>query len=263
MITETNSRNLKISEKVSNDITALDIADDFQVAGWQHWDYKKFSNWTWDNDGQFNLNDPKCIREQSMEACLNRTSIKEYVRVYPMAVSGRLVGVGFNKSEDLSSHLGDGRASVTGNMHGGSTFGPVGVVKFIPNLTEDSVDQEVSPTVIFVPEEWHYENGFEVDVTGTEPEFNGLNVTCVRVAPSYLEVRVTRKSQIQAQNVSSLGSGLSSLENGSAPIITITIRPKAGVNVSADDVESGLSPAYLETASDHVSSGGVEEIMYI
>eukprot|EP00928_Gymnodinium_smaydae_P041261 TRINITY_DN27933_c0_g6_i1.p1 TRINITY_DN27933_c0_g6~~TRINITY_DN27933_c0_g6_i1.p1 ORF type:complete len:546 (-),score=52.37 TRINITY_DN27933_c0_g6_i1:255-1823(-) len=106
----------------------LDRTDEF-VAGWMHWDYKIFANWTWDNGG---IMDSSC--EGGASRCVNPSNAKSYVRAYPMAVAGNIRSVEFN--------------TATGEGHFSYTPSPAAT----------------APTVLFVPERWYYEEGYDLTV---------------------------------------------------------------------------------------------------
>lgn len=106
----------------------LDRTDEF-VAGWMHWDYKKFADWTWDNSG---IMDTSC--QGSAQHCVKSSDAKSYVRAYPMAVAGNIRSVSFNNT--------------TG----------IGHFSYAPSA------QSSAPTVLFVPERWYYQNGYDLVV---------------------------------------------------------------------------------------------------
>jgi len=102
----------------------LDRTDEF-VAGWMHWDYKLFGDWTWDNAG---IMDSNC--QGGAQECVKRADAKSYVRAYPMAIAGNLRSVAFN--------------ATTG----------VGHFSYAPSAST------TAPTVLFVPERWYYQEGY-------------------------------------------------------------------------------------------------------
>jgi hypothetical protein len=95
-----------------------------------HWDYKSYSNWTWDNPGMF---DVYCT-SKNLYDCLNIDSVKTFARTYPKAVAGESLNFTFNATT-LEANL---------------------IYKPNPNCK--------LPTEIFLSETYHYLNGFEVEI---------------------------------------------------------------------------------------------------
>ena len=97
-----------------------------------HWAYKKYSGWTWDNDGLF---DHSC-KSDNIYDCIHVDSVKVFARTYPKAVAGESVAFSYN-STTLDA-----------------------VLEYIPDPNCEL------PTEIFLSESWIYTDGFEVEITG-------------------------------------------------------------------------------------------------
>jgi hypothetical protein len=95
-----------------------------------HWDYKSYSNWTWDNPGMFIERCPY----QTMDECLNLDSVRNFARTYPKAVAGESLNFTFNATT-LEANL---------------------IYKPNPNCK--------LPTEIFLSEKYLYINGFDVEI---------------------------------------------------------------------------------------------------
>ena len=119
-VTETNTEQGHIN---------FDLADQYGLS-WMHWGYKKFSDWTWDDDGLF---DRSCTSKNPYE-CAIASTVKNYARTYPRAVAGDTVRFNYNDT--------------TGDA----------MLKFAPNF-----DCEL-PTEIFLSERWVYKEGYEVEI---------------------------------------------------------------------------------------------------
>lgn len=137
----------------TGDDIQLKLANDFSViAGWMIWDFKLFADWTWDNPGGFHR---EC-KSTKLADCLDRDAVRAYARCYPMAVAGV-----------LRSHAFDPTTAI-----GNFTFTP-----------SESV---TAPTVLFVPVDWHYPTGFNIDIqpagaaTWTSPAQNFVEIRAAR-----------------------------------------------------------------------------------
>lgn len=119
-VTETNTEQGHIN---------FDLADQYGLS-WMHWGYKKFSNWTWDDDGLF---DRSCTSQNPYD-CAIASTVKNYARTYPRAVAGDTVRFNYNDT--------------TGDA----------MLEFAPNF-----DCEL-PTEIFLSETWVYKEGYEVEI---------------------------------------------------------------------------------------------------
>jgi endoglycosylceramidase len=113
----------------------LTLLDDYRLS-WMHWDYKWFSNLTYDNPGLFKTNGPfePCVQRDSMDACLDRSAVPTWARTYPKAVAGSINSFTFNATTLL----------------------------FTLSYEVDPACQ--LPTVVFASETWNYHNGFTVTI---------------------------------------------------------------------------------------------------
>lgn len=74
------------------------LADQYMLT-WMHWDYKWYSNWTWDNSGLFTASPngwEPCADRTNITACLVPSSAQFYARPYPYAVAGQVLSFFFN-----------------------------------------------------------------------------------------------------------------------------------------------------------------------
>eukprot|EP00933_Yihiella_yeosuensis_P012235 TRINITY_DN12048_c0_g1_i4.p1 TRINITY_DN12048_c0_g1~~TRINITY_DN12048_c0_g1_i4.p1 ORF type:complete len:243 (-),score=44.63 TRINITY_DN12048_c0_g1_i4:365-1093(-) len=83
-----------VTETATSEVPFIDRHADTSIAGFMNWDYKRFGDWTWDNNGYFQQN---CDSIKIME-CFDEESSKVFTRVYPQAVAGTLKSLFFNAS---------------------------------------------------------------------------------------------------------------------------------------------------------------------
>ncbi len=124
-----------VTETVRQDL--FDFSDQLSVS-WLRWGYKAYSNWTWDNNGLFAQSadgHQPCSDRTNMTACLLVDQVKVYARVYPFAVAGDVVSFAFNASTLVATLI------------------------YMPDLTC------TLPTEVFIPEKWHYPQGYTFVVT--------------------------------------------------------------------------------------------------
>jgi Glycoside hydrolase family 5 C-terminal domain len=108
-----------------------------------HWDYKSYSNWTWDNPGMFY---DHCVSTK-LEECLNLDSVRTFARTYPKAVAGESLNFTYNATT-LDANL----------------------------IYKPNPDCKL-PTEIFLSEKYLYVNGFNVEINPKEafPTFVNWN----------------------------------------------------------------------------------------
>jgi len=104
------------------------------VAGWMHWDYKKFADWTWDSDGIWNSECVEGGKPGNVSSCLCVDCVSAFTRFYAQAVAGTLVSISFNATN------------------------ATGTLVFTPDRAIHA------PTVLFVPTKFHFPTGFKLSV---------------------------------------------------------------------------------------------------
>jgi hypothetical protein len=142
----------------------LDALDAHQLS-WLHWDYKWFSNWTWDNPGLFKTSADglrPCADRGNFSACLDEDQVRLYARPYAVAVAGTMVSFAFNASTAVATLV------------------------FKPDLAI------TAPTELFVPREWYYADGVDVLVQPAgEWKLDGTLLTVVAAAAETTTVTLT------------------------------------------------------------------------
>ena len=109
---------------------------DQHLFNYMHFDYKWYSNWTWDNPGMFLTNGYEtCADRTNITACLNVNDVKQNSRVFARAVAGTIQSFQFNST------------SLVGQLH------------FLSDVTC------TAPTEVFIPTRWLYPEGVKFEVT--------------------------------------------------------------------------------------------------
>ncbi len=130
--------------------------DEFKIS-YMHWDYKWFSNLTWDNPGLYlNNGYETCQERDNMAACLIVDQVKTYARTWAKSVAGVTTSFTWNK---------DAR---------------VAVLDYVINPACKE------PTIIFVSTKWNYADGFDVVISPTNVAtwtFEDDHVVVQHIAP--------------------------------------------------------------------------------
>jgi hypothetical protein len=139
-----------------------------------HWDFKLFSDLTWDNPGLFRRGDANCDQHPTMDNCLIKEEASKYVRTYAKAVAGSVTSFSFN------------------------------ITTLVAKLQYTVNTDATLPTLIFASQSWTYPHGYDVTISPPEAatwslvDKDHINVIHSSNANNHTVVYVTISPQTQS-----------------------------------------------------------------